>query len=327
MGGVTGPGGQPAGSRQVSDCHVVIRACGERTEALCRSLVATQLQSTGQLTVVRQVPFEAALRQSYEVGLGAGARWTITIDADLMLMPQSLPRLIDLAEAASSRTFMVQGAVFDHTSGQYRPAGPRIYRTAMLSAALPLIAADGQEIRPEYAVLTAMAQNGYASRHVADCLAIHDAEQFYADLYRKAFVHGRKHRHWLGMFLERAVARQDDDPDFRVILRGLWDSAMIRAPVSIDKRLFADWSAAALADLGLTEKPVMTAAEIQAAQQPGAIERYLEGPLPEPSPQGLSARLRRIFAREGMIRGAGVVAGRLLEEAGRALERRARRSR
>jgi hypothetical protein len=130
----------------------------------------------------------------------------------------------------------------------------------------------------------------------------------------------------MGQFLGRCGDLHQADPDFRVIARGLWDGAMSRHPVSIDKRIFSARASQALVELGLNEKAVMTDAEVQAWMRPGAIEELVQLPLPMPG-QALKRRdrIRAIVAEFGLARGAGVIAGRLLTNIGGRLERLARR--
>jgi hypothetical protein len=260
----------------VPDCHVVIRAVGERTAFACQRIVETQLLRCGNVSIVNLVPFEDALRQTFIDGMSAGAKWTITVDADTLLLPGAIKQMLRLGEAARRDTFMIQGCVFDYIMGVWRPAGHRLYRSSLLKHALPLIPIAGESIRPETATVAAMKLIGWRSKSVNHRWGAHDFGQFYGDLYRKAFVHGRKHSNLLGPMLHRCSAKQAESDEFRVVARGLWDGTMLKDVVSIDKSLFGERSVAALVDLGLTERPPLTPAEVNGFTGPDFAARFVE---------------------------------------------------
>ena len=310
------------------NCHVVVRSAGERTEQACLALVQAQLKDDSQCTLIRAIPFEEALRETYRVGIRSGAAWTITVDADVLLFSSAIAQLVGLAEGAPPGLCMIQGRVFDRVSGSYRPAGFRCYRSQHLERALALVPQDGVELQPEYSTLCEMAKLGLFSRFAPNPFGLHDYEQYLRDLYRKAFIHAKKHPEWVGAILGRCGQNLDSSDDFPVIARGLWDGALSRKSAAIDVRFQHGSSKAALRELGLLERSPITQEELASFFIPGSLEALLEYPadaLPtfdQAYVQTLGQRVARAIRDEGPIRGSVGLIGRALARLGRAIEGR-----
>jgi hypothetical protein len=240
--------------------HAVVRSCGERTEALCSALVQEQLPTGASLSVVSGVPFEKTLRACYETAIDAAAEWTLTIDADLLLAPGSVERLLRLAKKMPLDFLQLEARAFDQIQGRWREVGHRIYRTELLPKALAILPAHGELIRPESATIKRLGAQGHRSRMVDVPVGLHDFEQYRGDLYRKAFTHAAKHRSRASRIIERCAARRAIDDDYLVMLRGVWDGLLHDGPVQLDADAFRDRAATALDELGLAEKPGLDAA-------------------------------------------------------------------
>ena len=120
-----------------ADVFVVIRGAGERTEAAARAMACAEV-GAGAVATVREVPFAAAhCAAASRLGAEAGRRWTLCLDADVLLRPGAI------AEArcrrrggAGEAAFGVTGTVADKLLGHVRAAGQHLYRTALLHEAL-----------------------------------------------------------------------------------------------------------------------------------------------------------------------------------------------
>ena len=55
-----------------NDVHVVVRSANERTTSIAKRLARAQLGSDDNISVIAEVPFEAALRATYMIALDAG---------------------------------------------------------------------------------------------------------------------------------------------------------------------------------------------------------------------------------------------------------------
>jgi hypothetical protein len=204
---------------------------------------------------VDEAPFEMALRRCYEIGIESDARWMMTLDADVLLQENAVSELLAEAESLPGHYFDIEGLLFDKLTGGYRYVGHRMYRAKYLEAALPQIPQPREVIRPEYTTLLRMAALGYPFTGVPRVFGIHDYEQSFADVYRKAFVHANKHPKRVPDFIQRWKQAAVADDDFRVAIRGLYDGLMFTGTTAIDKRDFTEKAAVALQDLALTEKP------------------------------------------------------------------------
>jgi hypothetical protein len=311
---------------------VIIRAVSERTLNLCYALATSELPSHSAVTVISEFPFEKTLRQCYEAGLRANRQWTVTVDADVILFPGTLHRLVQLASLMPKTHVQLEGRVFDKITGMYRRAGLRIYRTKLLEKAVDLIPEDGKEIRPEYSTLQALRKMGHGSRYVSEVLALHDFEQSYGDLYRKSFVHARKFTSLVPSMLERCRLLMEEDCDYLVIIKGLCDGLTSLDHISIDKSLFSQRSQNAIQELGLLEKdPISVEAFIPplvgyiAEAMKGTKADYFEIYDEEPSGERrrrlkLLEAVRRRMDEKGVWRGSVASVGAALVKIGRRLD-------
>ncbi|HAC16931.1 MAG TPA: hypothetical protein DCE78_13450 [Bacteroidetes bacterium] len=256
---------------------VVIRSAGERTLNACVELVLREVDPT-LLHVVELVPFEEALRASYKIGIQSGAKWMMTLDADVLLRENAIRDFIAEAEKLPESFFHIEGLIFDKITGQYRKAGHRMYRVSKLDEALSMIPADGEVIRPEFTTISRMQQRGYKALESGTVFGIHDFEQYYEDVYRKCLVHSQKHKEWVPKLIDRWKTRATDDTDFIIALRALYDGLVLTTDVKIDKRVYHDAAKIALKDLGLSEKSDFKFAE----NLTSIVENVLieEGPVP-----------------------------------------------
>jgi len=292
------------------------------------------------MTTVSEAPFETALRVCYEAAIRAAKKWTMTLDADVLLMPAAISELLGFAEQMPPHFFHLEGKVFDKITGIYRQAGHRIYRTELLPLALAQIPDPGAQIRPEFHTITQMVALGYPSRLVASPVGLHDFEQHYVDLYRKSVVHATKHRELLPDLIARSARLSHADADFLVILKGLWDGLVTADTVTIDVRRYDDQAGRALQSLGLAEKaPIIDSAgfvrlcpaifdEIQLAHPAPDFSVYDQIPASsavsapsESYPHSWFDKALGRMNRRGLIRGGIASLGALLRLAGQRLER------
>lgn len=215
---------------------VVIRSAGERTEQLCKNLLL-RVVNEAQIVVIREVPFEGALRKSFQIGLTSGAKWLLVIDADLLVLPESVEQIVSEADSEPEETFHLQGIIYDKFFLDYRKAGPRLYRVKSLNTVMNMIPADGKEIRPEFHTIKSMELEGYKSKSSEVVFGVHDYEQFYFDIYRKCVVHTFKHKSEIDLLVKKWVSRIDD-LDYKIALVACLEAFTAYETVSIDKRLF-----------------------------------------------------------------------------------------
>jgi len=300
--------------------HAVIRSCGERTAGLCRRLVERELPPGSSLTEISAVPFEATLRQCWEDAIARAAEWTLTIDADVLLAPAAVATLLQRARAMPPHFLQLEARAFDKVQGRWREVGHRVYRTELLPKALALLPAPGTSIRPESATIKRLGAAGHPSRLVDDAVGVHDFDQYCRDLYRKAFTHAHKHRSKAGAIIARCADLRRDDPDYYIILKGVWDGLLHDGPVRLDASAFAERAQSALAEIGIAEKQPLEDASRAALSTADAQFRHavteseppVDAPRDEP-PQEFGPLQQVIRGYRYRLRKRGILRGNLGE--------------
>ena len=179
--------------RSIDDAvTVVIRSVGERTENLCREIIGTQIAHQNK-SPVREKPFARAVQRTFQIGIDQGRPWTLAVDADTLLLPGVIQSLCEYAVKQEANFFKAQGLIIDKFLSSPRPAGPHLYRTAHLTAALKYIPERVENIRPETFILKKMIQQGCSVVKADLVFGFHDFEQYYRDIFRKIFLQSKKH--------------------------------------------------------------------------------------------------------------------------------------
>jgi len=299
---------------------VVIRSVDERTFGACRELVLKQIPASS-LHVVSEFPFEQTLRKCYKIGMESQVKWMVTLDADILLRESAIADLLVEAERLPENYFQLEGLVFDKLTGIYRKAGHRVYRVSCLKLAMQQIPEDKEEIRPEYTTIQRMEKLGYKSYLVNKAFGIHDYEQYYADIYRKAFVHANKHQNWLVDFITRWKELASNDSDYKIALKGLSDGLISSNVARIDARDYTGGSKKAMLELELKEKPSF----VFCATLPSQIEDVLihVGPVSIEKPPSFEHKMKRLKGRYdqlGGIRFVVFIVGSLLYYLGKEIK-------
>lgn len=313
------------------DFIVVVRSAGERSLGLSVGILHDQV-GRDRVFVVDERPFERALRVTYEIGLAQRRRWTVTLDADVLCRDGAIVELVAEAGRLPGHYVQVEGRILDKITGLFRQAGHRVYRTSALETALQHVPAPGTVLRPEYETLLALHARGYASRRVSTIAGLHDFEQYYRDIYRKAFVHARKSLGWIPRIVERCLRYAGSDRDFEVVLKGLCDGLTSRDAVAIDTRRFEGLSEAWMTEVGLEEKPPVPQDASSMASMREACRRILasqtapvfdavdEPPAHAPE-RGLQWRhYRDRIAAKGFLMGTTSSVGSIVRKIGERLE-------
>jgi hypothetical protein len=215
---------------------IVIRSANERTEQLCRKLIIEQGVSSENLFIVKEAPFSAALKKSFELGIERGLKWTLCNDADVLLRPGAVENMVHFAEQQDEQICEIQGFILDKFIGGPRNGGVHLYRTSLLTKALEKVPPEGVNVRPEYHTLLAMAAIGHTWKTIPFLVGIHDFEQYYIDIFRKCFIHAHKHLDLTELFLSFWRERAITDMDYIVALDGFASGVEYLGEVFIDSR-------------------------------------------------------------------------------------------
>jgi len=199
------------------DVTVIIRGVGERTEATCLALLLQEIPKAN-IHLIHEIPFSAALKKSYAIGLAERRKWTMVIDADVLIRPGIIKDLYVRAENSPQSVFVLISDMLDNFFGGVRVGGVKMYRTKLLKKALKI--APDLNKRPEGQVNKTMHKDGYYVDITDISCGLHDFEQFYADIFRKGFAHGNKHALLADLLIPYWKRMSKKDNDFKVLLAG-----------------------------------------------------------------------------------------------------------
>jgi hypothetical protein len=260
---------EPASARVA----VIVRAAGERTEAHCAARIKQQI-AEDRVVVLHESPFSQAVYRAFEIGVEYGLEWTLCIDADVLVGGSAIADLIQQAESQPTRDqlFAFQGQVWDRLLNRPRTGGLHLYQTRHLATALQTVEFAPDAIRPEAHVKYQMQSRGYHIQKIPLIVGLHDFEQYFKDIYRKTFVHARRHSHMISQpIMWRYLSRWHDD--YKIALEGWQAGHQSTQAVRIDINAFPDHIDPLLAKHGLTEKSA-TVAELP-------IDAYIQHGPPE----------------------------------------------
>lgn len=233
--------------------HVIVRSASERTAAYCCAQLVNQT-SLQRVERVESAPFWSTLKEGWQRGLLSGAEWILSVDADVIPAPDVVARIQPLIEKANARVGVITCMVQDKLFGGGRYQGIRIYRRIAIDDLLAVMPPKGSDVRPETAAINRAVERGWVEQRVPVLLGLHDYEQYYRDIYRKAFLHMQKHCYIAARFLPAWKQQAARDPDFRIALAGAGDALYEMTEVDCDTTHRAYRPDAALQRTGLTEK-------------------------------------------------------------------------
>lgn len=233
--------------------HVIVRSAAERTADYCCADLVRQTTSA-QVERIESAPFWRTLREGLEHGLASGSEWVLSVDADVIPAPDAVQRIPACLEKADAEVGVITCLIQDKLMGGMRFGGVRIYRARAIPVLLEVMPPQGADVRPETATINRAATRGWRELQVPALLGLHDYEQYYRDLYRKAFLHMQKHGYMAARFLPAWKEKAALDADFRAVLAGAGDALFEVSEVDCDARHSAYKPEAALTRIGLTEK-------------------------------------------------------------------------
>ena len=311
---------------------VIIRSANERSVSLCKHLVLLQGLDCKNVDVIEEVPFSEALRKSYLRGIEHDRKWTLCVDADVLLRSNSISILIDFAERQAANTCEIQGAILDKFFGGARSGGIHLYRSELLKKAVHCIP-DATNVRPEFTTLSLMAKLGFPWAEIPYVVGLHDFEQYYSDIYRKCFVHGHKHLKFTELLVDVWKAGIPFDADYLVALHGLCNGVRYPSNVSIDRS--AAYFQISLEPLDLIEKGAINLTDWSLSRVDQIMETWKEPKsyakffpawstmyrFVTPNDTNEPKTLKDYRKKLGLLKGTGFVAGRILEKLGRRIQR------
>ena len=223
----------------INDVTVIIRSIGERTEELCRLLILEQGVPEENVVLVNERPFSRAMKVSYQTGIDRGLPWTFCVDADVLLSENALSKLLEAAKSGGDDFLGLSGSLLDKFFGIKRTAGNHLFRTRHLQRMIDeILPYEEESIRPESSVIKKLKKEGLEFKKNAAFIGLHDFEQDYKDIARKAFTHSVKHAEYLSEFVSFWKQKADDDLDYKVALYGASRGMLFQGRLKIDVNVF-----------------------------------------------------------------------------------------
>lgn len=237
---------------------VVIRSVGERTEGLCYDRLRCQIPENN-IHIIHETPFSQDLRKTFHIGLQDNRQWLFVVDADVLVMPRIVDKMVAYAETLDEKVFCVIGMIIDKFLQSPREGGIHLYRTKWLRQAVSFVPDPYQAIRPENFVIRTMNRNDFRLVRTDALTGLHDFEQFYRDIYRKGFIHAVKNNEMVLDVIDLWRKKAAADPDYQVALAGYEAGRQYGGRTSIDvNAAFMDAFEQSLRSLALSEKPPLT---------------------------------------------------------------------
>lgn len=206
----------------IQNTTVVIRSVKERTEQLCKALILEQGLPEKNLFIIHEKPFSKAMKVGYQIGIDQNLEWTYCLDADVLLRKNSLSEIISIAESKPSNVFGLSGKLLDKLFGVRRSVGNHLFRTSYLPLVLKEIKEyENETVRPESYVKNQLEKRGLKWHKSDIYIGIHDFEQHYHDIARKAFVHSHKHTERLSELITFWMLKAEVDKDYEAALFGV----------------------------------------------------------------------------------------------------------
>ena len=167
---------------------VIIRSTGERTEELCKySVIQNGFTDKNIFFITNIAPFSKALKEGYLLALEKGFEYSFFIDADHIVLKNSLLLMLQVIERVPRNTFFVNPLVYDYLSKSITPNGPHLYRTSLLKQAIALVPSEKVSLRPETYTVKKMNELGYNHVFLEIPVSLHEFEQYYKEVFRQSF--------------------------------------------------------------------------------------------------------------------------------------------
>jgi hypothetical protein len=206
----------------IKNVTVVIRSVNERTEELCKKLILNQGVKVENVFVIHERPFSRAMRVGYQLGTERGLPWTYCVDADVLLKQNAVSEMLKKINKLPDSTLGISGELLDKFRGKKHTAGNHLFRTEHLPKLIDEIKPyKAEDIRPESTAIKKLGKQGLRFFKNVSFIGLHDFEQHYHDIARKAFTHSKKHSVLLTEFVHFWSCNSRKDPDFKAALYGL----------------------------------------------------------------------------------------------------------
>jgi len=230
----------------------VIRSAGERTVDICRQSIL-KLFPEAEIVIIEEVPFAAAVRKTLEIGLNSKKKWTVCLDADVILFDEGMEELLNKVVQNDS-IFCHQALVLDKFLPIKRPAGIHVYSNLYNVKAIEEISTKSNPLRPESYMTMKMSAKGYLTLQTPFVIGVHDYGQNYLDIFKKAMLHANKHKEVMEVVEMYWNQMKEIDKDFEVAIYGALAGKLFSTNMKVDKNFWLEKTQKFLKDFDIQEK-------------------------------------------------------------------------
>lgn len=198
-----------------SDFYVIIRSANERSLPLCRKAV----EAIGlDYEVINVNPFWKAVIATFEIGIDKGRRFTIGLDADIVLYKNAVAtfsRVLGKRPGYWKYDFALKDRFYP------KPIfGVHIYDTTALPVALENSPKNIEKIpKPERQFCYELGGKGYKDVSIPDIVGEHGYNQYYKDIFSRFFHRASRNPEHKAMLFKN-IDNITDDPEFLMAYLG-----------------------------------------------------------------------------------------------------------
>ena len=168
-----------------TDIAVCIRSSGERTEELCLQLIEKQIPKEN-ISIVKDVrPFQEASALSIKKCIDKNLKYTALIDADLLILNNSLLELASIFDNLKDDYFYIDTMRLDKFFFAGRQGGIHFYRTELLKKHEEINQQLQNTDRPEARFHQLMVDNGFKIFSHKEVTSLHEFGQSYQHIFKK----------------------------------------------------------------------------------------------------------------------------------------------
>jgi hypothetical protein len=205
------------------DFCIIIRGAKERTEKACVHLAKEQ-GVPENVVLLNEVPFFAALKKGFEIGMDFNCRWTLCLDADQLLGTNAIGRCLAELDKLPENVFRAN----PHSIWKFHQVqlsmGMHCYRTKYLPEAYSVIDKEKDNMKPETGVMFSMMNKGYSVCGIDVFCGLTDYELYYSDIYRRIRYRSSKSSiREYRVLMKVAKAFMNSDDDFKIVYKALKD--------------------------------------------------------------------------------------------------------
>lgn len=208
-------------SNLIENLTVIVRSAGEKTTQQCINQIKKEVDFSN-IFLIQEKPFSAAVKKTFKLGIEQGKKWTLAVDADLLLFDGTIRTMLQNAEVYGNDLYVYQGFIVDWFMMNVRQGGPHLYLTQNLAKTEDYYSEMNDSLRPESFFYAIMREKGMRVKIDRKIYGLHDYYQNYKDIYRKAFFHGIKHDSW-GHLLSSWLEKSAIEIGYKIVIKGFVD--------------------------------------------------------------------------------------------------------